>query len=74
MITALHTVCAGVDFGIMLQNVPRGATMADSCFSGGLIDQYKEQIGPHHIHAVRSDNRASSHHRHEAAAVWYHQH
>jgi hypothetical protein len=40
---------ADVDFRQLVDRVPRGATftmVSDSCHSGGLIDQEKEQIGP----------------------------
>jgi metacaspase-1 len=40
---------ADVDFRELVDRVPRGATFtmaSDSCHSGGLIDQEKEQIGP----------------------------
>jgi hypothetical protein len=52
-----------VDFRELVDRVPRGATftmVSDSCHSGGLIDQEKEQIGPGaaadpdlHAHGVR---------------------
>nr|CAB3459275.1 unnamed protein product [Digitaria exilis] len=40
---------ADVDFREVVDRVPQGATLtmiSDSCHSGGLIDQEKEQIGP----------------------------
>jgi hypothetical protein len=53
-----------VDFRKLVDRVPRGATftmVSDSCYSGGLFDQDKEQIGPDaaadpdlHAHAVHT--------------------
>ncbi|OEL26841.1 Metacaspase-9 [Dichanthelium oligosanthes] len=42
-------LAADVDFRQLVDRVPQGATftmVSDSCHSGGLIDQEKEQIGP----------------------------
>ncbi|CAD6258210.1 unnamed protein product [Miscanthus lutarioriparius] len=57
-------VCAHVDFRELVDLMPRGATftmVSNSCHSGGLIDQEKEQMGPDvpadpdlHAHAVHA--------------------
>ncbi|XP_066341217.1 metacaspase-9-like [Miscanthus floridulus] len=59
-----HNLIYDVDFRELVDLVPRGATftmVSDSCHSGGLIDQEKEQIGPDvpadpdlHAHAVHA--------------------
>ena len=49
---------ADVDFRELVDRVPRGATftmVSDSCHSGGLIDQEKEQIGPDVVDAAAAD-------------------
>ncbi|KAM7259285.1 hypothetical protein ACFE04_015026 [Oxalis oulophora] len=56
-----------VDFRVLVDRVPKGASLtilSDSCFSGGLIDKEKEQIGPsHYTKGVDSRIINSSKHR-----------
>jgi hypothetical protein len=52
---------ADVDFRELVDKVPQGATftkLSDSCHSGGLIDQEKEQIGPS-VDAIEYSGRAT---------------
>ncbi|XP_047312284.1 metacaspase-9-like [Impatiens glandulifera] len=49
-----------VDFKLLVNRLPKGATftiLSDSCHSGGLIDQEKEQIGPSSSSSCLTQNK-----------------